>query len=168
MEFYDVIRNRQSVRSYRTDPVPESALRRISEAVSLAPTACNRQEIRILAVCDPGLRRKIAAACPQKFLPEAPVILVAVAETARAWRRPDGGECIAALDAGIVMEHAVLAAAAEGLDTCWICAYLRPDLDAALGLEPGRTALAVSPLGYGADHPARPGRRPAGETFEIR
>lgn len=168
MEFYDVIRKRRSVRSYRPDPVPEASLRRIAEAVSLAPTACNRQEIKILAVCDPALRRKVASACPQKFLTEAPVILIALAETGRAWRRPDDGECIAALDAGIVLEHAVLAAAAEGLDSCWICAYRRPDLDAALGLDSGWTALGVSPLGYGAEQPDRVGRRPLDETFEIR
>ena len=50
MEFYDVIRLRRSIRSYRPVPVPEDALERIAEAVNMAPTACNRQPFRIIVV----------------------------------------------------------------------------------------------------------------------
>ena len=59
MEFYDVIRLRRSIRSYRPVPVPEDALERIAEAVDMAPSACNRQPYRILVVKDPEKRAAI-------------------------------------------------------------------------------------------------------------
>ena len=41
MDFYDVIKKRRSIRSYKSDPVPEESIQRIAEAVYFAPSACN-------------------------------------------------------------------------------------------------------------------------------
>ncbi len=167
MEFYDVISTRRSIRNYADRPVPDDALNRIAEAAVLAPTACNRQPFKILAVRNAELRAAICAACPQRFLPEAPVILVALGDMKNAWRRAGDDHSIVELDLGIVFEHVVLAAAAEGLATCWVCAYERKRMDAALHLEESWSALAISPLGY-ASGPAAPiGRKPLEDLFEI-
>ena len=80
MEFYKTISERRSIRNYSNRPVPEDSLKRIAEAVTLAPTACNRQPFKILAVRNAELRAAICAACPRRFLPEAPVILVALGD----------------------------------------------------------------------------------------
>ncbi len=167
MEFYDVIRSRRSIRAYRPDPVPAAALTRIAEAVRLAPTACNRQEFRILAVSNPALREKICAVCPMKFLREAPVILVAQVQHSAAWRRPGDDHSIAEVDLGIVMEHAVLAATAEGLASCWVCAYERARMDAALETGTDWTTIALSPLGFAAAEPTVLQRKNVAETFQI-
>ena len=167
MEFYDVIRSRRSIRAYRPDPVPAAALARIAEAVRQAPTACNRQAFRILAVSNPAIRAKICGACSMKFLPEAPVILVAQVQHSAAWRRPGDDHSIAELDLGIVMEHAVLAATAEGLASCWVCAYERARMDAALDAGAEWTTIALSPLGYAAAEPGPFQRKDAAETFQI-
>jgi len=87
MEFHQVIAARRSIRNYSDRPVPEDSLKRIAEAAMLAPTACNRQPFRILAVRNAELRAAICAACPMRFLPEAPVILVALGVMKQAWRR---------------------------------------------------------------------------------
>lgn len=68
MDFYDVISTRRSIRHYSDRPVPDASLDRIAQAVQLAPTACNRQPFRILAVRNPELRSAICRACPQRFL----------------------------------------------------------------------------------------------------
>ena len=52
------------------------------------------------------------------------------------------------MDVTIALEHFVLAAAAEGLGTCWICAFNRDDMDAALAIEKPWHSVAISPLGY--------------------
>lgn len=148
MDFYDVISTRRSIRHYSDRPVPDASLDRIAQAVQLAPTACNRQPFRILAVRNPELRAAICRACPQRFLPEAPVILVALGDMKNAWRRVGDDHSIVEIDLGIVFEHAVLAATAEGLSTCWVCAYDRKRMDEALKLGEPWSALAVSPLGY--------------------
>ncbi len=169
MEFYDLLKKRRSIRGYKNDPVPDAALAKIAEAVSLAPSACNRQPWKVIAVRDAALRAKICAACPaMKFLAEAPVILVGLGDASAAWQRPGDDHSIFELDFGIMFEHAVLAAAEEGLAGCWICCFERAAMDAALGVQAPWTVLAVSPLGYAAK-PAGPfSRKPSADTFEIR
>ncbi len=168
MNFYDVIRTRRSIRAYRPDAVPADALEKIAEAVRCAPTACNRQAFRIFAVANPELRGKICnAANSMKFLREAPVILVAQIQPEAAWRRPGDDHSIAELDLGIAMEHAVLAATAEGLGTCWVCAYERAPMDLALNAGPGWTTIALSPLGYAAAEPVPFNRKASAETFIV-
>ena len=151
MDFYDVISTRRSIRHYSDRPVPDASLDRIAQAVQLAPTACNRQPFRILAVRNP----------------EAPVILVALGDMKNAWRRVGDDHSIVEIDLGIVFEHAVLAATAEGLSTCWVCAYDRKRMDEALKLGEPWSALAVSPLGYASEPAAPIEHKPVPELFEI-
>ena len=167
MDFYDVISTRRSIRHYSDRPVPDASLDRIAQAVQLAPTACNRQPFRILAVRNPELRAAICRACPQRFLPEAPVILVALGDMKNAWRRVGDDHSIVEIDLGIVFEHAVLAATAEGLSTCWVCAYDRKRMDEALKLGEPWSALAVSPLGYASEPAAPIEHKPEPALFEI-
>ncbi len=59
MEFYDVIEARRSVRGYLDKNVPDEAVAKISRAVQLAPTACNRQPFQLFLFRDPAIRAKI-------------------------------------------------------------------------------------------------------------
>ncbi|MBP5183023.1 MAG: nitroreductase family protein [Lentisphaeria bacterium] len=153
MEFYDVVKKRRSIRSYKDTPVPDDALARILEAVRCAPTACNRQPFRFCIVKDPVLRAKLANVYMEDWLKTAPVIVAAASDAKAAWRRREG-DSIADADTAIAMEHFVLAAAAEGLGTCWICAFRRAEANAALGLKEGEgNVFAITPLGYAAAGP---------------
>jgi hypothetical protein len=48
MELYEAMRQRRSVRGFKSVPIPPDALARICEAVRLAPTACNLQPFKFL------------------------------------------------------------------------------------------------------------------------
>lgn len=153
MEFYDVLKKRRSIRLYKDTPVPEDALNRILEAIQNAPTACNRQPFKFFIVKDPVVREKLASVYMEDWLKTAPVIVAAASNDSLAWRRREG-DSIADADTAIAMEHFVLAAAEEGLGTCWICAFERAKANAALGLEENSwNIFALSPLGYGAASP---------------
>lgn len=167
MEFYEVLKTRRSIRSYKSDPVPEEALRRIAEAAQCAPSACNRQPWKLVAVRNAALRKKICEVYRNPFLAQAPVILLALGNASMAWQRLGDDHSIVEIDLGIMFEHAVLAAAAEGLGSCWICAFERSKMDAAAGISAPWTVLAVSPLGYAAAEPNPYQRKPSAETFEI-
>ena len=52
------ILERRSIRKYKTDPVPEDLIQAVVEAGLWAPTARNEQEIKIVCVRDPALRRQ--------------------------------------------------------------------------------------------------------------
>lgn len=167
MDFYDVVNYRRSIRSYRKDPVPDDALERIAKAASAAPSACNRQPVRLVAVKSPDKLARLYQACPMKFIAEAPMVLLALGNPKQAWQRPGDDHSIVEVDLGIMFEHVILAAEAEGLATCWVCAYTRANVDAALEIPAPWTVLALSPLGYANADPLPFNRKPLAETFEI-
>ncbi|MBO5725045.1 MAG: nitroreductase family protein [Lentisphaeria bacterium] len=167
MEFYDVIRQRRSIRAYRKDPVKQESLDRICQAVLQAPTACNRQPFKLLIVRDEVVRQKICSACKFTFLAEAPVLAVMLCNESEAWTRYEGNSA-ADIDASIAMEHFVLSAAAEGLGTCWICAFSRPEMDRVLGLEGSAYgSFALSPLGYASAPPREFVRKEMDKIIEF-
>ena len=167
MEFYEVLKTRRSIRGYKPDAVPENVLNRLAEAVNQAPTACNRQPFKLLLVRDPEMRKTICANTRFGFLAEAPVIAVMMTNESESWTRFEGNPA-ADIDASIAMEHLVLAAAAEGLGTCWICAFSRPEMNAALKISAPWSAFALSPIGYAAAGPRPFTRKNLAEVVEIK
>lgn len=166
MEFYEVLNRRRSIRAYKPDAAPEEALKRIAEAVRLAPTACNRQPFKLLMVRDKAKRAVICENSTFGFLASAPVIAVMLTNEAESWKRLEGDPA-ADIDASIAMEHLVLAAAAEGLGSCWICAFDRARMNRALNLTSPWSAFALSPLGYGAREPAPFARKDLADIVEF-
>jgi len=167
MEFYEVIEKRRSVRGYRPDPVEEEKLQRVLSAARLAPSAANRQPLKFLVIRDAALRTKLLEAYSQKWFAEAPVIVCACARPSEAWQRVDGKN-YADVDVSIAMDHLILAAAAEGLGTCWIGASKPDKLRSILRVPPDLQPVALTPLGYPAS-PAKPTRRkPLDEIVEYR
>jgi len=167
MDFYDVIRKRRSVRAYRREPVEEDKLRRVLEAARAAPTAANRQPIHIYVVRNAGLRERLLEVYPQKWFANAPVIICMCTRPEEAWQRTDGKN-YADVDATIAMDHLILAAAAEGLGTCWIGAFKPERLRELLGLPHELEPLALTPLGYPAAEPVPTPRKPLDELVEYR
>jgi len=51
--FFDVIKNRRSIRKYKSTPVPKDHIIKILEAASLAPSANNRQPWKFLVIQNP-------------------------------------------------------------------------------------------------------------------
>jgi len=167
MDLYAAIEGRRSIRAYRSNPVDEEVLSRVLNAARLAPTAANRQPMRLYVVRDESTRQALLEAYPQKWFVEAPVIICACAKPAEAWQRGDGKN-YADIDVTIAMDHLILAAAAEGLGTCWIGAF-RPDrVKSALGLPDDLEPVVMTPLGYPAEQPGPRPRKPLEDLVEYR
>jgi len=164
MDLFEVFRTRRSVRAYKPDPVPQDKLDRILEAARLAPTAANRQPFIFYVIKDQAARTALKSAYNQAWFCEAPVIICACAEPAKAWRRMDGRN-YADVDTTIAMDHLILAAAAEGLGTCWIGAFNPPAVKKVLNLPDGLDPIALTPLGYPVDDAPRPKDRKAISDF---
>jgi len=165
MEFYETLRHRRSIRGYMPVPVPEAVLGRLAEAVSLAPSACNNQPIRFLFISHPETRARVCECYPRPWLKQAPMIVVALGHREAAWRRFNGTSAHP-IDVSIALEHLVLAAAAEGLGTCWICAFDQEALRQALRLPDCWEVVAMTPLGRPAVAPDRQTRKPIGDIVE--
>ncbi len=165
MDVYEAIRKRKSVRSFLDRPVEEEKLDRVLEAARLAPSARNVQEWRFIVVTDPGLRRRlIPAAAGQSFVGEAPVVIVGCAETDEHVMRC--GEKSYPIDVAIAMEHIALAAAAEGLGTCWIGAFYQDQVKMVLDIPDDVKVVELMPLGYPSDmSETEKKRKPADEII---
>ncbi len=51
--FFDVVKNRRSIRQFKSTPVPEKDLMKILDAARMAPTAGNQQPWKFLIVRNP-------------------------------------------------------------------------------------------------------------------
>ncbi len=168
MDFYEIIKKRRSVRSYKPDPIPEDVLERILEAGRLAPSAKNLQPWRFLVIRDKKVIEELVPAMRnQRFIAEAPVLIGVVALEKDAWGRMGGYWASYPVDCAIALEHIILAATAEGLGTCWIGAYDEKEVARILNLPPGEKPIAFTPLGYPNEMPAERGRKPLSEILRY-
>ncbi|RLI37815.1 nitroreductase [Candidatus Bathyarchaeota archaeon] len=149
MEFYEVIRTRRSIRSYKPDPVPEDVLRRVLEAARIAPSGSNRQPWKFIVVRDEEVKRRLVEACHnQSFIAEAPVVIVACGYNIHYNRGGYMGDMSMLVDVAIAFTHLILAARAEGLGTCWIGSFDNEAVKRILNIPDDVNVVALTPLGY--------------------
>jgi nitroreductase len=149
MEYYDLIKSRESIRNY--DPnslVPKEILNNIFEAGRIAPSARNLQPWEFWLIGSPVMLEKVKACYPRDWYKDAPQILVVVGQKNQAWNRSYDGYNSIETDLAIVMTHLILAAENEGVGTCWIEAYDPVILRQALDLKENQVVFGITPLGY--------------------
>jgi nitroreductase/FMN reductase [NAD(P)H] len=120
--------DRRSCRDYAAREVPEGLVRLLLAAGLSAPTKSDLQQADVVWVRDPELRGEMLMGIPGAgWIVRAPVFLVVCANGARLASLFEGGEFPndhfdalfnASVDAAIVLEGLVAAAAVAGLSTC--------------------------------------------------
>ena len=149
MEFKEVIRNRYSCKKYSGRQVETEKLEAILEAGRLAPTAKNLQEQHIYVIQSPEVLAKIDAVTPCRY--GAPTVIAVAFDKNNVFTYPGGKRDSGVEDASIVATHMILAAADEGVNSCWLN-YFDPDQVAAqLGLPENEEVLMLMDLGYAAE-----------------
>jgi nitroreductase len=169
MKFFEAVGARRSTRAFLARAVPEEMLQRILEAANLAPSAGNLQSYEIFVVANKRKREDLArAAREQIFIAGAPVVLVFAKHPARAAERY--GKLAESLysiqDATIACAFASLAAAAQGLGSCWIGAFDPVAVRKIVGAPRGVTPVAMLPIGYASGRPKGRERRPLDELAQ--
>ena len=169
MEFKEVVKNRYSCKKYSERQVEAEKLSAILNAGRLAPTAKNLQEQHVYVVQTPEALAKIDAVTPCRY--GAPTVLVVAFDSKNVFTYPGGKRDSGVEDATIVATHMILAAADEGVDSCWIN-FLDPEkLAEALGLPENEEVLMVMDLGYAAGGagplPNHGSRKPLDETVSY-
>ena len=166
MEFKEVIKNRYSCKKYSDRQVEAEKLTAILEAGRLAPTAKNLQEQHVYVLQSADALSKIDTVTPCRY--GAPTVLVVAFDSKNVFTYPGGKRDSGVEDATIVATHMILAAADEGVDSCWLN-FLDPEkLAELLGLPENEEVLMVLDLGYAAEGagplPNHSSRKPLGET----
>ncbi|MGI6368548.1 MAG: nitroreductase family protein [Anaerolineae bacterium] len=141
MDTLATIRERRSVRTYKTVSIPAGDLKQILEAAHQAPSAANRQPWHFVIVSDPEQKQRVAQACNnQMWMADAACIIVAAG-------RPQVTEKWYRVDVAIALQNMVLAAASLGYGTCWIGAFSGEAVREVCGLPADYDVVACSPLG---------------------
>lgn len=161
MDFLSLAKKRYACRKYAPAKVEQEKLDIILEAGRVAPTGANRQPQRLIVVrSQEGMER--LARCTRDF--GAPCAVIVCADTGEAWTRKYDGKTISDIDASIVTDHMMLAAASLGLDTLWICMFkpeaVREEFRLPEHVEPVNILL----IGYGIGTPADPDRHDLAQT----
>lgn len=150
MDFLDLVKSRYSVRAYKNQAVEDEKLEKILEAAQLAPTAVNYQPFKLIVINTKGREEDLKRIYQAEWFSEAPLVICVCCEPDNAWVRRDGKN-FADVDATIVMDHIILAAASFGLGTCWIGAFDAEAAQEILKLPANVNPLVFTPIGYPAD-----------------
>ena len=158
-----VLLDHRSIRGYRPDPLPPGTLQTLIAAAQSAATSSNMQTWSVIAVMDPEKKKALAQiANNQKHIEDCPLFLVFLADLSRLDRMAAAEGIafqglpyaetflVAAIDAALAAQNAVIAAESLGLATVYIGA-LRNDVEAVahvLGLPKGAAGVFGLCVGY--------------------
>ncbi|OGF48195.1 MAG: hypothetical protein A2452_04050 [Candidatus Firestonebacteria bacterium RIFOXYC2_FULL_39_67] len=165
MDFTDLIKKRKSIRKYDlTKPVSEELVAKLLDAARIAPSACNLQPWHFIVIKDSKVKEKLKEAYGREWFYTAPVIIVGCVDTSVSWKRSFDKADYSHVDLAIAFEHLLLAAANEGLGTCWVGAFNPEIARKVLGVPQNINIIAMTPVGFPAEDPVL---RPRKELSEI-
>jgi nitroreductase len=170
MDVFEAIRNRRSIRRYKTDPIDDKAVQTVLEAAHWAPSWGNIQCWRFIVIRDSDIKSQVADTLTKikidnelvenaatKAIKQAPVLIVLCAEMSKAGCRSDGtpvtdkGDYWYMFDIALAMENLTLAAHALGLGTVIVGGFDAPKVADILGVPAGFCVVTMTPLGV-PDH----------------
>ncbi len=168
MDFFETVKNRQSVRAYKNKEIEQEKLDKILEAAMRAPSAGNRQAYKVVIVKEEQRKKKLAEiSADQQFIAEASVCLVFFADPQHSSRKYGrrGAELYCIQDATLAAGYAQLAASAQGLGSAWVGAFDVEALKVLCNAE-NLIPIAVIPIGYPDEKPEATARRKIEDTVK--
>ncbi|WP_419887051.1 NADPH-dependent oxidoreductase [Neobacillus niacini] len=157
----EVLTSHESVRGFQPKPLPEEMFEAIITASRSAPTSSNLQAYSIIVVKNEERKDKLARLSGnQNFIREAPVFLIFCADifrlkyvTARQEYRFSADTLemflLAAMDASLALQNAVVAAESLGLACCPVGSIRNDPIAVAEELNLPKGVFAVSGLAIG-------------------
>ena len=158
MDFLELVKSRYSCRSYQPQSVEQEKLEYVMECVRLAPSACNKQPWRFRIVSSEEGRKGLCECYEREWFRSAPLYIVASVLHDEEWVRGDGKQH-GDIDVAIAVEHLCLAAAEQGLGTCWVCNFDVERCKRVLSLAANEEPTVLIPIGYPADKPKEKQRK---------
>lgn len=163
MDFLQLTKSRQSVRSFKSAEIPNDLITMLLEAAQSAPSGGNRQPWHFYVIKNKELMEEIKEkSCKQPFITEAPLIIVVCADILRSVERymQRGRELYCIQDTAAAIQNILLCAQSLGLGACWCGAFDESALSQILNLHSEMRPVAVIPIGYPKGETQKRGRRP--------
>ncbi|MES0339441.1 MAG: nitroreductase family protein [Anaerolineales bacterium] len=192
---YRIIQERRSIRRFDGSAIPPETLQRVLGAATRAPSAHNRQPWRFVIITaledkrslanalgeelredrladgdDPGQIEKDVAQSIERIT-DAPVVVITclsmeAMDVYPDERRKTAEYIMAVQSVSMAAQNLLLAAHAEGLGACWLCAplFTKDEVREELNLPEGWDPQGLIILGYPADAGKERPRRPIEEV----
>ncbi|ORV82001.1 nitroreductase [Mycobacterium interjectum] len=162
MEAWDAIRARRNVRQYKPDPVPEADLDRIAEAGWRAPSAKNRQPWDFVIVTDPAQLQELSTVWRGAGHIAAAAAAIAIVVPVP----PDERRLVTDnYDVGQATMAMMIAATDLGIGTGHSSVGDQDKARAILGVPEDHQVAFLLGIGYPADRPLAPIRKPDRRPF---
>jgi len=159
MEVMQAIKERRSMRKYKSDPVSDSDLTEVLEAARWAPSWANTQCWEFIVVKNPETKKKLAETLPSgnpafSSFTEAPAVIVACAQLGKAGyykgkAGTDKGDWYM-FDVALAMQNLTLTAHTKGLGTVHVGFFDAKEAARILEVPEGIVVVEMTPLGYPA------------------
>ena len=162
MDFFEVVKTRQSIRAFLDQPIEPEKLQQILDTINRAPSAGNLQGYEVYLVTNRAcLQALTKSAVGQDFVEQAPLALVFCAHPARSVQKygQRGTALYCVQDATIACAYAQLAITALGLATVWVGAFDDDLVRRAIHVGNDLRPVAILPVGYAAETPEHRSRR---------
>jgi len=155
-EVLTAIRERRSVRAFRSEAIERAKLDAILDAARWAPSGKNTQPWRFVVVESAAKRAELAKLVTQRDMVRTAPVTVAILLD----RRAGYDELKDAQGIGACAQTLLLAVHALGLGACWIGRARDREVEAILGAREGEELMMLIPIGYPAETPPARERRP--------
>jgi F420 biosynthesis protein FbiB-like protein len=196
---YRIIQERRSIRRFDGSAIPSETLQRVLEAATMAPSAHNRQPWRFVILTALEDKRSLANALGEELrqdrladgddpgqiekdvtqsierITKAPVVVIAclsmeAMDVYPDERRKTAEYIMAVQGVSMAAQNLLLAAHAEGLGACWLCAplFTKDEVREELSLPDGWDPQGLIILGYPAEAGKERPRRPLEEVSQWR
>lgn len=162
MDFFEVVKTRQSIRVYQNKPIDPAAIQQILDTINRAPSAGNLQGYEVYLVTNCAVIQSLARSTSgQDFIAQASLILVFCAHPSRSAKKYEqrGTTLYCVQDATIACAYAQLAITTLGLASVWVGAFNEDAVRAAIGVGHDLRPVAFLLIGYAAEAPEHRSRR---------
>ncbi len=155
-EVLRAIRERRSIRMFKTDPVEPEKIEAILEAGRWAPSGKNTQPWRFIVVESREKREELGRLVTQMdMVRTAPVTIAVLLDTTAGYDRVKDLQAI-----GACAQNMLLAAHSLGLGACWIGRVKDEQVEKVLGARDHEELMLLIPVGYPAERPPEKERLP--------
>lgn len=144
-----LLKDRYSVRDYSDKPIEKEKLETIFRAAQAAPSAVNKQPVKVLVIESEPAKEKLRSITPMLF--NAPMALLVGFDDRLSAKGAGIGEPDLDLgehDAVIAGDHMMLQAADLGLGTVWVRGFNKDAIKEVLDLDPHFQPVLLLPIGY--------------------
>jgi nitroreductase len=143
------IKNRRSIREYKSDKVKDEDILEIIKAAQFAPTSRNNRAVEFMVIKEQKTKDKIYefAEPKQEFLKQAPILIIPISDS--------GKSNLTTVDLSLATENIFLEATHLGLGCVWRNIYpeIADQIKKLLGVPEKFVLINIIPIGYPKNKP---------------